>query len=599
MQKFTLTALCSALALAAAMPSSAKDGVYTAEALGRNGQVVVQTTIQDGRIQDVKVVDWSETHPIADLPRTKIPADIVKYQTTNVDVVSGETLTSFAIRAAVRDCVKQAGLDVVAFSKAAPKQPLETGHVEETADVVVIGAGGAGLSAALEAAKAGQRVIVLEKTHYAGGNTSVAGGCYNAADPVLEAKEPMTAGRRAMIESILDEKPRNALHKELLEKLRSQFADYNAKKETGVFDSIELHALQSWRAGDYEGDLSLVYRLAQESPKMQKELAAMGFQWKDRTVQAVGALWPRSNRAVNYKSGVGFIDTFLGEIKAKHLPVEFLMNTRATDLIVKDGRVVGVKAVHDGGKTYTVMGKNGVILTTGGFGANVEMRQKYDTTWDKKLDDKVMTSNLNSITGDGIVMAEKVNAELIQMGYIQLLPTTDPYTGATNTAVGSSTGIYVNKNGKRFVNEMGRRDELSRAALAQPDHKFFILATGDVNMIDKNGRNQYGIKVDDLIAQKKVFKADSWDELGDCSPSKLTLGRGFLLLRRQPGMPGLTPAPQAFARDFTREGRPARSPSTFLCPPPSGSPQRSRPDRGAHRISGTSTIVPTDRAHPV
>ena len=439
----------------------------------------------------------------------------MKYQTTNVDVVSGATLTSFAITAGVRECLKQAELNPADFAKAAPKAPKETGNVEETADVVIIGAGGAGLSAAVEAAKAGKNVIVVEKTHFAGGNTSVAGGCYNASDPALEGKQQMSASRRAIINGILDEKPRNELQAQLIEKLRAQIAEYDAQKKTTLFDSPELHALQSWKAGDYAGNLELVYRLAQEAPKMQKELASMGFKWRDYTEQVVGALWPRSNRATNYKSGVGYIDTFLAEIKAKNLPVTFVMNTQATDLIVKDGRVVGVKGQNAGGKTYTIMGKKGVILTTGGFSANVEMRQHYDTIWDKKLDAKVMTTNVPAITGDGIRMAEKVNADLIDMGYIQLLPTTDPYTGATNHAVSLTTGIYVNKDGKRFVNEMGRRDELAKAALAQPDHRFFILATSDANMIDKDGRNQYGIKVDDLIAQKKVFKADSWDELAN------------------------------------------------------------------------------------
>lgn len=124
------------------------------------------------------------------------------------------------------------------------------------------------------------------------------------------------------------------------------------------------------------------------------------------------------------------------------------MQTRATDLIVRDGRVIGVRAKGDDGKTYEITGKSGVVLTTGGFSASVAMRQHYDTIWDKKLDEKVMTTNVPGITGDGIRMAEKVGADLIQMGYIQLLPTTDPYTGATNHAVSLTTGIYLNKDGK-------------------------------------------------------------------------------------------------------------------------------------------------------
>lgn len=517
MIRVSLLSVAAVLAFAAGTAPSAfaKDGVYTSTTLGRNGDVTVQTTITNGRIADVKVIDWSETHPIADLPRVKVPADIVKNQSLGVDVVSGATLTSFAIINGVRDALKQAGLNSADFSKKISPQPKLTDTVEESADIVIIGAGGAGLSAAVTAAKAGKSVIVMEKTHYAGGNTSVAGGCYNATDPALEAKQEMSPQRRASVDALLAEPVRSKLHGELIQKVKEQLAQYDAKGGKYLFDSVELHALQSWKAGDYAGNLDLVYELAKGAPEMQKELAEMGFKWNSGTEQVVGALWRRSNRASNYKSGVGYIDTFLNEIKTKHLPVTFIMNTAASDILMKDGRAAGVVGTAENGRTFKVLAKDGVILTTGGFSANVDMRVKYDTIWDKKIGKGVMTTNVPSITGDGIKMAQKVGANLIDMGYIQLLPTTDPYTGATNHAVSLTTGIYLNTDGKRFVNELGRRDELARAALAQPGHKFFILATSDANKIDKEGRNQYGIKVADLIKSKKVFEANTWDELAE------------------------------------------------------------------------------------
>ncbi|MDR3899465.1 MAG: FAD-binding protein [Duodenibacillus sp.] len=123
----------------------------------------------------------------------------------------------------------------------------------------------------------------------------------------------------------------------------------------------------------------------------------------------------------------------------------------------------GVKEKSQNGKTLNLMAKDGVILTSGGFGANVAMRQKYDTLWNKTLDEKVKTTNLPSITGDGINMAQRLGAATVDMGYIQLLPTTDPYTGATNHKVAEGTCIYVNKDGNRFVNELERRDVLAKA----------------------------------------------------------------------------------------------------------------------------------------
>ncbi len=421
-------------------------------------------TVKNDKIADVKVLDWSETHPIADLPKSKIPADIVANQSINVDIVSGATLTSFALKKAVEDCLLQAGLDLNKFSKAVKKAPLETGTVTEETDVVIVGAGGAGLSAAVAAAQKGKKVTIIEKNHYAGGNTSVSGGCYNAADPQTQSSLTMTEGERASVEKLLAQKPLNQLHGELLAKIKKQWADFNAKGGKGMFDSPELHAVQTWYAGDLKGDLSVVYTLTQNTVSMKDFLASIGVKWQPKATQFVGALWPRSLRASNFKSGVGYVDTFLNLIKEKKYPVTFYMSTPAQELIVKDGRVVGVKAKSQNGKTLNLMAKDGVILTSGGFGANVAMRQKYDTLWNKTLDDKVKTTNLPSITGDGINMALKLGAATVDMGYIQLLPTTDPYTGATNHKVAEGTCIYVNKDGNRFVNELERRDVLAKAA---------------------------------------------------------------------------------------------------------------------------------------
>lgn len=186
MIRVSLLSVAAVLAFAAGTAPSAfaKDGVYTSTTLGRNGDVTVQTTITNGRIADVKVLDWSETHPIADLPRVKVPADIVKNQSLGVDVVSGATLTSFAIINGVRDALKQAGLNPADFSKKIAPQPKLTDTVEESADIVIIGAGGAGLSAAVTAAKAGKSVIVMEKTHYAGGNTVLQAGATTQRIPL-------------------------------------------------------------------------------------------------------------------------------------------------------------------------------------------------------------------------------------------------------------------------------------------------------------------------------------------------------------------------------------------------------------------------------
>lgn len=511
--KKKLSVLITAAALVTDFQAYAKDGTYTATTLGRNGDVTVQVKIANNKIADVKVLNWSETHPVADLPKTKVPADIVKNQSTNVNNVSGATLTTFAIKAAVQDCLKQAGLNPKDYAKAVPNPVKVSGNVEEKTDVVVVGAGGAGLSAAVAAAKRGLNVIVVEKTHFAGGNTSVSGGCFNAADPEGQKPIKMTEGQKRSIDKLLEEKIQNPLQEKLVAQVKQQWEAYKKSGSDSLFDSPELHALQSWKAGDYKANLALVYKLSEEAPTIQKTLSEMGLTWQKQPTQFVGALWPRSHRASNYKSGVGYIDTYLDLIKAQKLPVTFMMSTPAESLIEKDGKVIGIKAKGPDGKDYSIYASKGVILTTGGFGANVKMRNEYDEIWDKKLDAKVKTTNMPAITGDGINMALKAGAAVKDMGYIQLLPTTDPATGSTNHKIVESTNIYVNKLGNRFVNEQGRRDVLAKAALAQPDHVFYVIGTEQTLLKDKEGRGPYGIMIADLLKQKKAFKADTLEGL--------------------------------------------------------------------------------------
>lgn len=509
----TFTALSVACALALSYTAvNAKDGTYTASEVGRNGEIKVQVQIKDNKIADVKILDWSETHPVADQTKTELLPNIVKNQSYNVANISGATLSSFAIKAAVRDCLKQAGLDVKEFGKAAAKAPQSSETKVENADVVIVGAGGAGLSAAVTAAMAGKKVVLLEKNGFVGGNTSVSGGCFNVAN-VNQDNIKMTEGQKKIVEGILAEKPLNPLHQELINKLKKQWNEYTASGSNKLFDSPELHALQTWKSGDRKANLELVYTLTQNVKPMMKELEGIGFEWRPNANQFVGALWPRSNRAANFKSGVGYVDTFLQYIKDKNLPVQLLLSTKANDLIIKDGRVAGVMAQAKNGTKYVLNAADGVILTTGGFGANVKMRNEYDELWGKKLGETTPTTNLPSATGDGISLAKKAGAGLTQMGWIQLFPAGDPTTGATSFKLGENSCIYVNKNGKRYVNESERRDVLAKANLAQEGGVFYVISSAKRALVDKDGRNAYGVKVADILKSGKSYKADTLEEL--------------------------------------------------------------------------------------
>ncbi|QQO08573.1 flavocytochrome c [Breznakiella homolactica] len=511
-----LLSLCLAGAMVACTSTKSSvtynPGTYTAKAAGMNGDVTVEVTVSGNAIQSIAVVKHSETPGISDPAIERIPAAIVDGQTLAVDGIAGATMTSNAIMAAVEDCLTQAGADIAALKVPGGKKAAAKKLVAEKADVIIIGGGGAGMSAAVAAAENGASVIVIEKTAILGGNTILAGGGYNAVDLDREHLQKITAAQIKSVQDLLAKPTLNPLHTQLRDILKADFDAYLASGETYLFDSEELHALQTYDAGDYLGNLELIYKLAEESPVTMNQLADMGLVWKDFTLTYVGALWPRSHEARDYKSGIGFIEIYSKVINANNYPVEILREVKADEFIMKGNRVVGVKATGADGTPYEFTANKGVILASGGFGANVEMREKYNTQW-ATLDASIKTSNSPAITGDGIVMAQNIGANVIDMNLIQLLPTCDPQTGAASGYVGQATAMFINKNGVRFVNELERRDNLVKAALEQPGSMFYLITNEKNNYLDAQGVNKFGQHVDDLIAQGKVFKADTIEEL--------------------------------------------------------------------------------------
>ncbi|MDR1831943.1 MAG: flavocytochrome c [Fusobacteriaceae bacterium] len=503
--------------LYAAGLTGVKDGTYKGVGQGNQGEITVEVTVTGGQISSVKTVSHNETAGVADPALDRIPAAIVQAQSLSVDTVAGASMTSKGILAAVEDALINAGGDIKGLKETALKKTDGAGKklIEKKADVVIIGAGGAGMSAAVAAAKLGSSVIVIEKTAIMGGNTILAGGGYNAYDPALEKKQEISQAQIKSIQALLAKKPlRNEvpLYQEIRSKLEKDFDAYLKSGAKYLYDSPELHALQSWDAGDYYGNLALIYKLAQESPVTMKQLADMGLVWKDYTLTYVGGLWPRAHEARDYKSGIGFIDIFKKIIAEKKLPVEIVMEVKAEELLLSDNKVVGVNATGADGTPYTFTANKGIVIASGGFGANVEMRMKYNTQW-ANLDSSIKTSNSPAITGDGIIMAQKLGANVVDMNLIQLLPTCDPQTGAASGYVGQATAMCINKKGVRYVNELERRDVLVKAALEQPDSMFYLITNEKNNYLDDKGYNKFGEHVNDLLAKKKIFKADTLEEL--------------------------------------------------------------------------------------
>jgi len=244
--------------------------------------------------------------------------------------------------------------------------------------------------------------------------------------------------------------------------------------------------------------------LVEGSPKGLDWLKSHGMKFQDKISSVVGSLWPRTHQAVD-PAGSGYINTLKNACEKKG--VKFHIDTKATELMAdNDGRIVGVKAQDKNKKQLEFKAKKGVVIAAGGFSANVDMRSKYNP----KLTKEFPTTNHPGATGDGIVMGEKVNADLVGMEYIQLIPiATKSGTIQRGVTINIDNVAFINKEGKRFINEDNRRDKLSDAILEQPEGMYFMV--NDSKIV--KDVNEYGEKIEDLIKEKSVFKADTLEDL--------------------------------------------------------------------------------------
>ncbi len=477
-------------------------GTYTASTPGMNGQVTVEVTVTEDKLESVTVTDQQETvgigAPLCDkdgkvllaggeAPTTLIPAEIVEAQSLKVDTVSGATITSYAVINGVKDCLTQAGANLDDWQK----EPAPAVLAEDaTADVIVIGGGGAGLAAAISAEQNGAgSVIVLEKSGMVGGDTLVSGGVYNNPYEEMQSKLEMTDALKAVIDAALSEEPVNDEHKALQDEVRRQWEAYQAEGKTGLFDSPEWFALQTWINGDKVGDMDLVKTLTLNAMDGFEWIKSIGMEYTDVMGQAAGALWQRTHSSV-MNMGTGMISTYVKNIEASD-KITIMLNVSGKELIQdEDGKVVGVLAEDKFGNQCTLNADKGVVLATGGFAANGKMVQEYNTSgkWDDLS--KVMTTNrFSSSQGDGITMAVAAGASLTDMEQIQLLYLGNVKDGSmtkypSRCLTGTNQVIFINKEGKRFVQEDGRRDQICLAVLQQPDSMYYILESGDGDYVD-------------------------------------------------------------------------------------------------------------------
>lgn len=269
------------------------------------------------------------------------------------------------------------------------------------------------------------------------------------------------------------------------------------------------------KGGHNTNDPELVHYLADNAKSALDWLESMGLVVNPKVGAATGALYQRSHYP-DPAGGNTYIRTLEKTLAQYPDRVLVLLETKAVSLIEENGRVIGVEAVNRG-KHVKVMGSKGIILATGGFGANIEYRQKVNTgIWKEAvLDKRIGCSNISvAAQGEGLMMAEKVDADLIGLADIQVHPNGTPGTGLMlDIKTSGRNRLFINELGDRFVNEGAARDVLSKAVFAQPNQSYWLvqnhLRYPDENAIDLLS----GRKMKDMLEQGRVKKAADLDEL--------------------------------------------------------------------------------------
>lgn len=504
-------AMIMLLSMATAMADGLNAGTYTATVDGRNGKLTLSVTVDEKSITAIEIGEHVETPGVADPALTTLPEEIIKYQSVGLDAITGATVTSNAVLAAVADCIAQAGGDIAVWSAKVEKVAGE--DIELTADVIVIGAGGAGLAAAAAAGEAGASVIVVEKAAAVGGNTILSGGIFNTADEEMQKKVEMSESTRAELISYLDYKEEDfGDFAGTLTELKKQINAYVESGATHLFDSPELHMIQTYTGSKRQAidgsyvvpNHALIDVLTHSALDSWHWLEEIGTPTVDSLSIGVGALWMRTHSVDGGADGALPLIQSL-DAKARKHGAEIMFNTEATDFIMDGGKVVGVNAVMSDGTKVTLHAANGVVLASGGFAGNVEMVVEYNTYWpDLTLEAK--SDNTATATGDGIRMAMEIGANTVGMGFVQMLPTCAALDGQAGKGVGSQ--LYVNKEGTRYVNETSERDVLVKAAQAQTGGIFY--GVGDTKMY--NHRQQGAAKVADSVAKGYAFVGDTLEE---------------------------------------------------------------------------------------
>ena len=481
-------------------------GDFTGTAKGMGGDVTVTLTLEDGKITGCTAEGKDETPGIGTLALEQLPAQIAETGSIAVDGVSTATITSNAIKEAAAAALTAAGLNADDYKIEVKADATKAEDSTVDADVVIVGAGGAGMTAAITAAAEGKSVVIVESQAMVGGNSVRATGGMNAGKTVYQDENEFAegAGVEKTLKTAAEKYADNETITALAKTVSEQWAAYQADPK-GYFDSVELMELDTMIGGKGVNDPALVETLCSNSADAIDWLGEQGITLNSVS-SAGGASVKRIHRPVNEEGKVVSVGAYmvpLLEEDCQKAGVQMMLNTTATEILTDDnGAAVGIKATGASGETITINAK-AVILTSGGFGANMDMVVEY-----KPELKGFMTTNAPGILGQGIKMAQAIGADTVDMDQIQIHPTVQ-YDSASLITEGlrGDGAVLINSEGKRFIDEVGTRDVVSAAEIAQPGSYSWLII--DQKMVDDSSVIQGYIK------KGYTFEGKTYEELAE------------------------------------------------------------------------------------
>lgn len=495
MKKFILAVLaltlCACSGTANVQPSATTEsekttkytaGTYTGKAEGIRSEVEVSVTFSEDAITNIEVTSHGETKNIADAAIEKIPQEILEAQSLDVDVVTSVTFTSQAIINAVKDAASQASSDISALTA---KRTVEKENDETVdADVVVVGMGLAGVTAAISAVDSGAKVVAVEKAGAAGGSSKYSGGFISAVGTNQAIAEGVTITADDYFASY---KAQEDLSEKEDETDRQAMKDMIDRSASDI-EFLENHNDPITGPDGFGTDFKVWHYPADRTSAFDGEAAGA-----DHIVQLMSWLNDNDNFSIYY-------------------------NAPATKILTDDsGAISGIECTRKDGSTLTVNAKS-VVLATGGWAASKEMMERFCPDFPQDWVLPYTTSSMYN-TGDGITMAEELNADVYENGWwMDLAIGVDAggystyFPNTLNGLINYANYFITDGTGKRIlnVNSLYGPRSIVFAKAMEKTGKIYSIFTKEgfesgIQFIEDNNR----------VDNKNVYKADTLEELAE------------------------------------------------------------------------------------